>query len=451
MPLRPFFFLCFLMLCGCALGAAAGDAPQAPAVPEKPHFPFPEFPAILYFEDFEGGESVLSVGKVEDAPAVPTAGTPVAPVAPPPGPPAAGGGKAYLLGSVSLTNMPDKTGSAAKLSLAQAKVRVPGGNRTNQIILHFAAYAEDPGDLQLTFDSKFNVRNPISATKKWIPLTVPFSEMIKLQPADVISEIQFLFVPRTGKAYVKVYIDDILITNGVSKPAETLVLARAARKRIKDIERTAAKDGFTFVPQNQELLRAAIAGRAHINKAKSVLVVGPCPPNTATLAKALTAAAAKAKLDGYTFTAAEAPDKSAVGGLDDMRRLLKHLLQKTLPQFVLLAPGYADAKCAGVPAESMRVVIERALAAGCIPLVSLPPLVKDLPQGDKTKIEGFVNAVSNAWLPKGITLVEASSVLNNGPAPLQDGELNQAGLEGVANVGVAAIKHLEMHLLLIRK
>jgi hypothetical protein len=347
--------------------------------------------------------------------------------------------------------MPEKTGSAAKLNLAQAKVRAPAGLRPSQIMLHFTVYAEDAGDLQITFDGKHNARSNIGTAKKWTPVTIPFSEMTKLQASDVVTDIQFLLVPRFGSEYVKVYIDDILITNGVTKPAATLALARAARKHIKDLERTAAKDGFTFLPQNQEMLRAAIASRARMNKARTVLVVGPRPASTAALAKALTAAAAKARLDGYKFTAAEAPDKSEVGGLGDMRRLLKYLLQKTLPQFVLLAPSYADAKGAGVPAESMRVVIERALAAGCIPLVSLPPLVKDLPQGDKPKIEGFENAVSNAWLPKGVTLVEASSVLNDGPAALQDGELSQAGLEGVANVSVAAIKHLETNLLLTRR
>ncbi|MCY3020579.1 MAG: hypothetical protein NTW87_16285 [Planctomycetota bacterium] len=467
--------ICAALLYGSMPALRAGEPPPPPPPPpEKPWFPFPELPTVLWFEDFENGAGALTLGKLDDAPAnvVGAAGAAAGGAANPGGVPAkaggpagnaggapanpagaaggtgVGSGKAYLLSEVSFTNT-ERKGAWAKIELSRTKVKIPGGNKPAAIQFHFLIWAEEAGNLQITLPGKeksMTLEN-VAAAKKWLPISFTLGAFIHIKPTDnPVSDVELLFIPRMSKTYQKVYIDDILITNGVAKLATLMPAVQMAQKRIKEIERTVAKDGFGFSPQNQETLKALLTS-SHRRRAKSVLVVGPRPADGAALAKALNAAATKAKLAGYTFTAAEAPDKSAAGGLDDMRALLKCMIEKNSPQFVLLAPSYRDIKGGGVPADSLRIVIERTMAAGCVPLVVLPPVVAAVSQGDKPRIEGFANAVNNTFGARGIPLMDPSVALKAAAAPLTDGELNEAGLEGVATVAVAALKHLDTYVI----
>lgn len=423
-------------------------AGEPPGVPEKPWFPFPELPVVLWYEDFETGAPMFTLGKIDDPPAGPAVpGAPAAPAATLAGP-LGSGGKAYLLGEVAITNT-DKKGAATKINLSLTKVKIPNGIRLAQLALFANAWVEDPGDLQFTFQAKEKCahREAVTTAKKWTPITFPLSEVARLKVTDVVTELEVLYIPRNVKTYQKVYLDDILVASGVPKPADILPHVLRARQRVRGLERTTAKDGFAFLPQNQDALRNMLTASLRRKKAKSVLVMGPCPGDGSAWVKALSAAAAKAKLVGYTFIPAEAPDNSPVGGLSDMRALLRYNLDKTQALLVLLVLGYKDTGGAGTPAESARVVIERALAAGCVPLVSLPPPVAALSPTDKPRVETFVNAVSNVCTPKGVTVIEASSALKDVADPLSQGELSAAAADGVAAVSAAALKHLETYLL----
>ena len=65
---------------------------------------------------------------------------------------------------------------------------------------------------------------------------------------------------------------------------------------------------------------------------------------------------------------------------------------------------------------------------------------------DWTKLESLENAVSKLCATRGVTMIEAGCVLKDVAAPLKDGELNDAGLGGLAKVSVEAIKHLDTYL-----
>jgi len=461
-------FLYGVLVCGCASRVFGGDV-QPPAVPEKPFVLFPELPAVLWFEDFENGSGLAELGKVEDAPANGQAGaqvgapaaapnipakTPAAkePNVPPNVPvgalvaPGDGSGKAYMFGAVSVIGS-TRPGAWARLNFGLTKIKIPGVHKLGQIAVHFSVWAEDAGELQVSSGGKPIGRLSIPTAKKWTPLTVHFNDLARTAPNDAVNDVHMLYIARTAVTSQKVCLDDVLVAAGTAKPAEVMPLIQALRKRQKDIEKTTAKDGFVFSPLNVDALRNALAASGRRRSGKSIIVMAPRSGDGRGLVKALNDAAAKGKLTGYTFVPAVAPDNSPVGGLADMRMLARYNMEKVSSQFMLLVVGYNDARAPGRVDESVRVVLERVVAAGCIPIVSLPPLVPALSSTDKTKLESFENAVGKVCATRGVTVIEAASALKDVAAPLKDGELNEAGLAGVAKVSVDAVRHLDTYLL----
>jgi hypothetical protein len=437
-----------LLLASCALRAGT-PAPPVPPEPPSTWRPYPQLPSVLWHEDFDGDTSLVKYGKVEAVPA--DADKPPAdPRLPLQSRLPLADGKGLLMGEVGIIGTTQRW-EKADLGLSNTRLKLPGGHKINDLGLYCVCWAEEAGTLMLvlpTKDGRIEASRPVPTAKTWTAVSFRLSDLGgrggRLTPDDNLTEMGFMFRPRDATAFRKVYIDNIVVTLGVPKPADVVPLLGAARKRAQEFERTTAKDGFSCTPAHVDALRTAAKAAKQRRKPKCVLVVPPRPEDGAALVKDLTAAATAAKLSGFTFVLAAAPDESPVGGLDDMRTLLPADLDRVQPQFVLLALSYADVRSGARPADSLRIVLDRTLAFGSLPLVSVPPLFADAPE--RQKLEQTVANINAFCVHKGAPLIEAATVLKGVPGPLDKGELGSAGLTALTAVWVSALKHLDAQL-----
>ncbi|HEY3324773.1 MAG TPA: hypothetical protein VGP72_30250 [Planctomycetota bacterium] len=436
----------------CLILASGALLAGTPAPPEPPSTwrPYPQLQSVLWDENFNGDTSFVKAGTVSSIPDAPKAGpdphVPAVSSAPP-----LADGKAMLLAEANVSGTMLKW-EKGDIGLANTKLKLPGGHRISDLAIFCVCWAEEPGDLTLAFPGekapKETPKQHVLA-KTWTPVTFRLSDVGgrggHLEQTDNLTELSFMFRPHDATAFRKVYIDNVVVTVGVHKWADVLPLLTMARKKTQEMERTTATDGFVCTSNYIEALRSALKTARSRVKPKSVLVVPPRPEDGATLVKHLTAAATAGKLAGYSFVAATAPDDQPVGGLADMRTLLPSILERVQPQFVLLSLSYADLRSGARPDESLRLIMDRTLAVGSIPIVGAPPLTADLP--DRPALEQSVNNIKTFCASKGAPLVEAGVMLKGVTGPFDKGELSSAGLNAVAVVWVSVLKHLEAQLL----
>lgn len=406
------------------LGYSAVLEAQAVA-PEEPWFPYPQLRSVLWYDDFDGPSFLGSSGKIAETPDKP-------------------GSNSYLLGEIRFTNL-TKVCSTANLNFGTTRVKVPNGNNPSQVLFCFNAWAEEDGDLQLqvaTPRGNVPIRAGRLVAKKWTPVSVRLSEVRGLEAKDVIRNIQIIFIPSVGPDYRKVYMDEVMVLNGVKKAEDVLPLINALNQRLREATRTQDKNGFAFWPQKLDSLQQAVKGTRR--KRSSVLVFPPRPEDGASWVEALKKGASKAKLYNYAFLPAEAPGGPA-GGMADARTLLPYNLEKHQAEFVVIAFSYGDMQSPGSSPEVVRVAMERALGVGCLPIFVIPPLLPSAPR--RADLEKFVKEVSDIAATKGAIVVEASSVLDKTGPLLDKGELSPQGLEASANVVLDAIKCLSVHVL----
>jgi len=437
---------------------AAGEPPQVAAPPAKPYFPFPELPTVLWFEDFEDRADFFTYGGKAEIPkpekADPTRNIPADNRPVPPEvkalPPDGNGGsmnQVNVIGSIQKWSM-------LKINLSATRLKIPGGFKPADLMIHFLCWAEDAGEIAVGFASNeglHEVARPVPLAKAWVPVSVRISELAgrdgRVKQEEIFNELTLTFRPRTAKGFQRVFVDNMFVTNSVTRVADILPMLEAAHKRAIEREKVAARDGFSYSESSAELLHAAVkSADKRKRKPKTVLVLAPHRGDGPEMIKALSAASAKAKI-AFAFVPAAAPDDTPVGGLDDMRMLFRYNNDKNDPEFVLLALSYADAHAPGKAGESVRVLIDRVLDAGCIPLVSVPPSAADSALALDKKLEEFNAAVSGVCAMKGVTLIECSSALKGVNAALSDGELSAAGLAGLSNVCVQALRHLDLNFM----
>jgi hypothetical protein len=420
---RQFFLL-------SALAASLCAAADAPLPPKQFVPPIPEMPFVLYFDDFDSPSAVscMTVGTVENAPD-----------------PAAG----KALQCVEVTFKSDKSskkGSAAVFEFNRIGLRMPDGKPPISFSLRFSVWAEEPGELQLTFEgkAKYSAVFPLKTVGKWTPIALKFSELKSLSAhqEEVFGKLQIGYLPTEDKVK-KVFIDDMLLTYGGPSAGDVLKAIQELHKTAKDSERTREKDGFTFSLKTPEVAPASTGSRG-AKKSKTVQIFASHPGDGPAYVKALNAAFAAAKLSGYTFVPADTPDGSPFGGIADMRTLAKDNLDRSQARYALLLLSYADARSQNV--EPLRIVLDRILRWGSVPVVVVPPPLAHIAEPDKTTFQNYADAVAGLCAPRGVTVVEAAAALKDTSAPLTDGELNADGIKAVAGLTSVALRHIETYL-----
>ncbi|HYG76432.1 MAG TPA: hypothetical protein VEK08_15610 [Planctomycetota bacterium] len=424
------FALLATFLIGTALQAGE-EPPPANEPPSKPWRPFQDLPEVLWYEDFDTETKNYAPGKwTEGAPALT--------------------GHCMELGVHPHARNEKVVYVEGKVN---SPLKMPGGLNPTTIFIQFMVWVEDSGDFRFKVrhaSGEYEEKIPITKEKQWTPFTCRFSDLRakgnRVEPDHITRSFEILFKPRDPKAYKKAYIDDLVITTGV-RPPEVLGRLMAARKAIVDVTKVPSKDGFSFSVHAQDQLKTIVKGnKGKPRKPKSVLVMGARETETDELIKALNAAAPKIKATGFQFVPCSGPDELPAYGLDDMRTLLPFALQKDNPEVVLLMLSAADAFRPGRASESVKVILERTLEAGAIPIVCLPASAATLDKKDKPKVDGFITSVGNVCLQLGVPFVDSNVAIKGAQNPFDKIELSSAGLESVGGIAAQVLKHLDAYL-----
>jgi hypothetical protein len=421
------------ILLAMAFALRAGEDAPPPGPPEKPWRPFPEVQEVLFYEDFENPENIAEKGKVvADAPGV------------------APGGHTYELGEADWGK--NEKAVWAAIGINKTKLKVPGGTNPNLVWVQAMFWTDESGDAMFKFkhgSGEYEDTQRAIKEKTWVPVVMRFSDLHnkngRPEAEQVCNAFEVIFKPRDKKKLPKVYIDDIIITTNGVRPAEVLPRAMVARKSVLDLTRSVARDGFNYGPHSQEILKAALKAAGPRKKPKSAIVMGVKPADADDLIKGINAATAKIKATGFTLAAAAAPE-GTVSGIDDMRTLLPYNLAKENVEYAVLAFGAADAMKSGRPSESVRIILDRTIAAGAIPIIVLAPSAPALKKEDKTKVDAFNNAVINVALQMGVTMIDPNLATKSAATAYENNELSAAGLEAVSGLAAASLKHIDANL-----
>ncbi|MCY3020527.1 MAG: hypothetical protein NTW87_16015 [Planctomycetota bacterium] len=408
----------YLLLLGLCMMPALLER-QLAAGEEKPYRQFPEMPEVLFYEGFEGAAPTWKPGKV-DADTVPIPGT-----------------HSWKLGEAEWGKN-DKWMTA----LVELPLNIPGGVDPSQVHVFFQIWCDETGELVVKFkNGDFEEKKTIAKYKMWCPISLALTEAMKdrKHPAkdSAIRQIEIDVKPRDKNKPCTVYVDDILVTVGV-RPADILPRVLAMGAKAAAATRTVEKDSFSCSPQSIDILQGILKGLKGKKKPRTVVVAGARGNDTQDLIKGLVANGAKVKAAGFNFIPCAGPDNSSAVGLDGMRAFLPYCLQKNDAEMVLLMLASEDANKPGRTGEGVRAVLERALEAGCVPIVCLPP------NNDKGKPEAFHNTVANLCIQMGLPWVDSAACIKAAKDALDGGkELNAVGVEALSAVAIQAVKHMD--------
>ena len=411
----------------------AADDPAPPKKePPKPWQPFKDIPEVLYFESFEGENSgIWDRGAINDK-IVQAPDT-----------------HSFKLGPSGETNN-SQVGRANIAALGPFKLM--GGLRSSDVKIQYMAWADVQGHIEvMVTDGKTYWKNAFNLNKQqtWTPIQLDFAVIENAygrpKEKDTLTELTVTFVPQHAKA-CNAYIDDFIITN-VAKPADILPRVLTVETKRSEVLRIASRDGFAFNHVGQDLVQNALKASKIKRRARTVLVMAARPNDTEALKAALSAAAAKAKVAGdFKFVFAEAPDGSPAAGLDDMHTLLQYNIMKTDAEMALLVLGDSDVNDSAAPgAETIRVVQERALESGCLPIFCAAPGNMTANTRVRSNLDRLWSAVANSSKLTGAPWVDIAYAFKDNGA-LEKGELTPLGFQNLAELSLKAIKHADAYV-----
>ena len=202
----------------------------------------------------------------------------------------------------------------------------------------------------------------------------------------------------------------------------------------------------------EDALQAAVKHNKLRKKSKTVLVMASRPADMDTLKAALPIAAAKIHGGSeFKFVFADAPDGSPATGLDDMHTLLQYNIYKNDAEIALLVLGENDVSDGILPgtvpgSETIRAIQERAIEAGCIPIVCAAPGNMT----SNTKIRSNLDRLWSAAITasKGATApwLDIGFAYRDNAAALDKGELTAVGIQSFSELAMKAIKHVDMYV-----
>ncbi len=405
------------------------DDPPVKKDPPKPWRPYKEIPEVLYFESFEGeGPGIWNIGTIQDK-VVQTPGS-------------------HALKLAAFEEKEQSTRGEANIS-GLGPFHLMGGLRPSDVKLQFMIWAEATGKVVTSMgDDKgwFSETTSVGKAQTWTTISMDLAELYNghqiMRETGVLNQIRVAFKPNTPKQ-TAVYIDEFVIINGL-RPPEVLPRLLAVENKRSEVFRMAPRDGYSFNYIGQEALQNAIKSPRGKRKAKTVLVLASRTEDVEPLKAALTAAQTKAKSE-FRFVFAEAPDGSPVTGLEDMHTLLQYNLQKSEAEMALLVLGHSDVADGVTPgSETIRVIQERALESGVIPIVcNAPPGMTSIAK-DRTNLDRLYSAAATASRQTGAPWVDIAFAYKDNAAALDKGELSAIGLANLADLAVKSLRHMEV-------
>jgi hypothetical protein len=417
-------------IAGVACGAAApADDPPPKKDPPKPWRPYKDIPDALYFESFENETpGAWTSGSINDK-VVQAPGT-------------------HSLKLVSVNDKDQNDEAVANLAIL-GTFKLMGGLKSSDVKVQYMIWADNPGKATTSFmDDKNNWYSHVMNINKgqtWTPVTLDLAECnsghAALRENVVVTQLKTVFTPQHAKTSTA-YIDEFIITN-TSKPPDVLPLVLAVEAKRNDLLRTAPRDGFSFNYLSQETLQS-FTKSARRKKSRTVLVMCSRPETADAFKSALAAAETKLRGPDFHFVFAESPDGTPAAGLDDMHTLLPYNLQKSEAEIALLLVGSSDVADGSPPgSETIRVVQERALESGCVPMVCTSPGNITAVAKDRTNLDRLYSAVITASKQTGSPYIDIGYAYKDNAAALDKGELSAIGVQNLAEVAVKALKHVD--------
>jgi hypothetical protein len=421
-----------LVLFSIGASTAADDPPPPKKEPPKPWQPFKDIPEVLYFESFEGEnagiwDKAAINDKVVQAPETHSLKLG-----------AAGDKENSMVGRANIGGL--------------GPFKLVGGLRISDVKIQYMAWADIQGHVDVTVgDGKTNWKHAfnINKTQTWtaVQLDLAMCDNSYGHPKEntALTELTINFVPQHAKACTA-YIDDFIISNAV-KPAEILPRVLAIETKRSEVLRIPSRDGVSFNHLGQDMVQSAIKASKLKRRARTVVVIAARPADTEALKTALPAAAAKLKGGSdFKFVFAEAPDGTPAVGLEDMHTLLQYNIARSEAEMALLVLGDSDVNDSAAPgSETIRVVQERALECGCLPIFCAAP-------GNMTGNTKLRSNLDRLW-----SAVAASSKATGAPwadiafackdqGALEKGELTTLGFQNLAELSLKAIKHADTYV-----
>ena len=413
----------------------ADDPPPPKKEPAKPWRPYPEIPEVLYFESFEGETAgIWDKGSINDK-VVQAPGT-----------------HSYKMTMLEWAK--DNTQYIQADIAGLGPFKLLGGLRSSDVKIQYMLWVEVTARVETQFyEGTTLFKNNFHATKAqtWTPVTLDLATCEgsgSKRPTDktVLNQLKIQVQPENAKACTA-YIDDFIITH-VAKPADVLARVEGIDGKRGEVLRIAARDGFYFNYVAEENLQAAVKrGKGH-KKPKTILVMTSKPGDMETLKAALPAAAAKVHGGSeFKFVFADAPDGTPATGLEDMHTLLQYNILKSDAEMALLVLGEADVSDGLVPgSETIRAIQERALEAGCIPIVCAAPGNMTANQKVRTNLDRLWSAVITASKATTVPWVDIGFAYKDNNAALEKGELTAIGIQSFAELSMKAIKHVDTYV-----
>jgi hypothetical protein len=431
----------------CARLPAAQPPPPAekPVLQPQTFRPFKNMPDVLFFETFGVQPAYVDQGKVVSGPTVP-AGGPLLKLADP-----ADWGKAdhvvYMEGHFS-----------------RSPLSIPHGLDPAKIYVYASIFPEETGEATVKFafgKGDYSHTQPALKPHQWNAVSFRLADLrnksVHPEIEHSIDQVVLTFKPLKSRkekdAIPVVFVGQFMVTYG-SLPQEALPRALAAEKRRTDAERLLDRDGYNYSLDSHDLLKIALKPFKAKIKPKTAVVMGTAAENTPEWVKALAAASAKPRDLGFTFKPAVNPElgtasPNAAGGLADMRLLLQANLAAD-PQFAVLAVSADEILNAkSRPEDSVRVVAERTLAEGTIPVIVVAAPRKE---EEAKRFEDFNESVSRTCAKLGVPVVSMSYQIpkkdkpEKDKTPLDFTKVPPESLEKTAAVVAAALKHVQESL-----
>lgn len=417
----------------CAFAALGGETPEKPpekVVPvQQVYRPFKELRDVLFYESFEHGLTYTDPnagGKL-------TTNDQILP-----------GG--HFLALQAMNNNEHMVW--ARFDLTKTQLRVPNGFKPAELTVQLSAYADEPCEVTLKFlhaKGGFEKKETGPKVKTWSPVSMKLTEVRqdkKPPETDVLFTWLEVFFkpPKSAKKEPTVYIDDIIVTANNVKPEDVRPRLTIADKKRSEMERFLDRDGFTYSQQLNDYLKEQFKAQKVARKGqKNVLVAAATPEETQTWTKSLPGMVTKLKDSGYKFSAAHEADSesAAIGGVSDLRVLMPYNLQKET-ELALVVLSIDEAMGPERPADKVRVILERALAVGTIPIVVIPAPEKE---DQVQKLAEFSTQMQGVCQKLGVPYVDAKKLAANAKGEFDPKAITPVAQDKLMLLVMTALKH----------
>jgi hypothetical protein len=409
------------LLCAGGLRTPAQDVPGPAAAPWRP---IPELPTLLWYTEFD--ENPAEAKKLYERGVI-KKGKPNAENDSMMSPNAVGG---------------DNKGKEAEffIKINTTPARFPDKLNPNHVFIQFNVWSNEPGRVDVWARANVGAWETLTVPRanQWCPVKVALGSLSdkgdRIKPDALVSEIHLKFKPsRAGDKLPEVYFDKLLVTQG--PPEQVAMMLMAWQAKMSKLSKTIEADGFCYDDKAHTTLQKLAQ---HGPRRGSALIFLPTGGNgNGDDAAQWNTAATEMKIRNAKFEVAQDPRKMPLSDLDDVRAFLPYLMKSDV-QAAILVVTRADGDRLGKEVDGVRVILDRLLAAKCIPILCLPA-------ADTTdkKLTEFLQESVKLCGELGVPYADQGFAFKNVPNAYANGKLTAEGEKALCGLLVGSYKHVQ--------